>query len=286
MIYLTIIAVAVALMLQNVLKQIFKDRSRHGTVLFSAVISAFALLFFLAVNREWKPDVRMLPYAIGFGVCYLFATVFAVLAIGSGSLAKTSLILSYSLLIPGFYGILFLGEPVSCFLVIGLCLLAVSLFLINYQKEQTPQTVSWRWILYVLLAFFGNGLCSVIQKAEQTDLGEGGQNLFMIFALTFCTVSLLISSSFFKKERGNGLKAVRGGWWLAGLCGILNGLVNFWVLYLNPRIPSSILFPLVSGGSMILILLWSFLVKKERFSVRQTVGFVIGIASIVILNIG
>lgn len=286
MIYLTIIAVAVALMLQNVLKQAFKDRSTHGTVLFSAVISAFALLFFVAVNREWKPDARILPYGAGFGICYLFATVFAVLAIGTGSLAKTSLILSYSLLIPGFYGILFLGEPVSCFLVIGLCLLAVSLFLINYQKEQTPQTVSWQWILYVLLAFFGNGLCSVVQKAEQTNLGEGGQNLFMIFALFFCTVSLFVASFFFRKERGTGLPAMRSGWWLAGLCGILNGLVNYLVLYLNPRVPSSILFPLVSGGSMILVLLWSLFVKKERFSARQTVGFVIGIASIVILNIG
>lgn len=286
MIYLTIIAVAVALMLQNVLKQIFKDRSRHGTVLFSAVISAFALLFFLAVNREWKPGCPnvavcdrvwcLLSFRNGFcGACNR-------LRFSCKNFADPVLFASDS----GF-----LRNPVfggAGFLLSGdrLCLLAVSLFLINYQKEQTPQTVSWRWILYVLLAFFGNGLCSVIQKAEQTDLGEGGQNLFMIFALTFCTVSLLISSSFFKKERGNALNAVRGGWWLAGLCGILNGLVNYWVLYLNPRIPSSILFPLVSGGSMILILLWSFLVKKERFSARQTVGFVIGIASIVILNIG
>lgn len=286
MIYLTIFGAAVALMLQNVLKQIFGERSKHGTVLFSAVISAFALLFFLAVNREWKPDVRILPYAIGFGVCYLFATVFAVLAIGSGSLAKTSLILSYSLLIPGLYGILFLREPVSGFLVIGLCLLAGSLFLINYQKEQTAQKISWRWVLYVLLAFLGNGLCSVVQKAEQTHLGTDGQNLFMIFALAFCTLFLSVSSFFFREERENRQSVIRKGWWLAALCGVLNGLVNYLVLYLNPQVPSSILFPLVSGGSMILVLLWAVFVKKERFSVRQTVGFLIGIASIVILNIG
>lgn len=286
MVYLTIFEVAVALMLQNVLKQIFGDRLKHGTILFSAIISAFALLFFLAVNRDWNLDIRIMPYAIGFGISYLFATVFAVLAIGSGSLAKTSLILSYSLLIPGFYGILFLEEPITCFLIIGLCLLAVSLFLINYKKEQTSQKASWRWILYVLLAFWGNGLCSVVQKAEQTNLGTDGQNLFMIFALAFCTFSLLVSSLFFKRERENFLSVIRKGWWLAGLCGILNGLVNYLVLYLNLRVPSSVLFPLVSGGSMILILLWAFIFKKERFSVCQSVGFAIGIASIVILNIG
>lgn len=286
MVYLTIFEVAVALMLQNVLKQIFGDRLKHGTILFSAIISAFALLFFLAVNREWKLDIRIVPYAVGFGISYLFATVFAVLAIGSGSLAKTSLILSYSLLIPGFYGILFLGEGITCFLIIGLCLLALSMFLINYKKEQSAQKVSWRWILYVLLAFWGNGLCSVIQKEEQTNLGTDGQNLFMILALAFCTLSLLVSSIFFKNERENRALVIRKGWWLAGLCGILNGLVNYLILYLNPRVPSSVLFPLVSGGSMILILLWAFFFKKERFSVRQSVGFAIGIASIVILNIG
>lgn len=286
MVYLTIFEVAVALMLQNVLKQIFGDRLKHGTILFSTIISAFALLFFLAVNREWNLDVRIVPYAIGFGISYLFATVFAVLAIGSGSLAKTSLILSYSLLIPGFYGILFLGEAVTRFLIIGLCLLALSMFLINYKKDRTSQKVSWRWILYVLLAFWGNGLCSVVQKAEQTNLGTDGQNLFMILALAFCTLSLFVSSFFFKDERENRALVIRKGWWLAGLCGILNGLVNYLILYLNPRVPSSVLFPLVSGGSMILILLWAFFFKKERFSVRQSVGFAIGIASIVILNIG
>ncbi len=285
MIYLTILAVAIALMFQNVLKQIFGNRSQNGTILFSAMVSVFALLFFLAVNREWTFDVRILPYALGFGICYLFATVFAVLAMASGSLAKTSLILSYSLLLPGFYGILFLNESVSAFLVIGLCLLAVSLLLINYQNEQTTQRISWRWILYVVLMFFGNGLCSVVQKSEQLRLGESGQNLFMIFALAFCTLMLAVVSLFFKSERTNLLPTLKNGWWLAGLCGILNGLVNYLVLYLNPRVPSSVLFPLVSGGSMIFILLWSLLVKKERFTVRQIVGFIIGIASIVMLNI-
>ncbi len=64
-----------------------------------------------------------------------------------------------------------------------------------------------------------------------------------------------------------------------------NGLVNLLVLYLNGRMSASILFPLISGGSMVLILLWSLLVRKERFSARQTVGFLLGILSIVLLNL-
>lgn len=286
MTYLTIFVVAVALMLQNVWKQVFGERSKNGTVIFSAGISLFALVFFVAVNRNWSVEPRMLPYALGFSLCYLSATLFAVLAIGAGSLAKTSLILSYSLLVPGLYGILCLDEPISAFLVVGLVLLAVSLFLVNYKKERDAQRVSWRWILYVVLAFLGNGLCSTVQKAEQLRFGTEGQELFMVISLGFCTVFLLVTSLFFKSERRNYRAIAKAGWWLAMLCGLVNGLVNYLILYLNPRVPSSVLFPLVSGGSMILVLLWALLIKKERFSVSQTVGFGVGVLSIVLLNIG
>lgn len=283
--YIFLAVTAVALMFQNVFKQEFDRRTKNGAMFFSGMISLFAMLFFLAVNRNWAYDIGTLPYSAGFALSYLCATLFALLAIRNGSLAKTALILSYSLLIPTLYGILFLGEPVSVKMGIGSAFLILSLFLINYEKEAAARKVTWRWILCVTLAFIGNGMCSVIQKAEQIAHPQGGGNLFMIVALAISAVLLLGIPVLLPWERRNIPSALASGWWLALLCGGANGLVNLLVLYLNGRMSASILFPLISGGSMVLILLWSLLIRKERFSVRQTAGFLSGILSIVLLNL-
>ena len=52
-----------------------------------------------------------------------------------GSMTLTSLIVSYSVIIPCIYGIVFLKEPISICFVIGLLLLAISLFLVNKGKS-------------------------------------------------------------------------------------------------------------------------------------------------------
>lgn len=172
--YILLAVTATALMFQNVFKQEFDRRTKNGAMFFSGLISLFAMLFFLAVNRDWEYDNGTLPYSAGFALSYLCATLFAVLAIRNGSLAKTALILSYSLLIPTLYGILFLGEPISVTMGIGSPCLVLSLFLINYEKETDARKVTWRWVFSVTMAFIGNGMCSVIQKAEQIAHPQGG----------------------------------------------------------------------------------------------------------------
>ena len=113
MIYILLLITAATVTFQTILKQIYNNRCSGGAMLFSGMISFCAILFFMAMNREWVWNMKLLPYSIGFGVAYAAATVYIVLAIRCGSVAKTSLIEAFSLLIPTFYGILWLGEPVK-----------------------------------------------------------------------------------------------------------------------------------------------------------------------------
>jgi drug/metabolite transporter (DMT)-like permease len=80
-------------------------------------------------------------------------------------LSLTSLFISYSLLLPTFYGLIFLGDKVSIFFAPAIILLVTSLFLIN--KRSDKKQINPKWIFYVVLATVGNGFCSVIQKMQQ-----------------------------------------------------------------------------------------------------------------------
>jgi drug/metabolite transporter (DMT)-like permease len=183
------------------------------------------------------------------------------------------------------YGIIFLDEPITPLLVIGTVLLLVSLALVNYEKKDSSQPVTLKWIIFVSLAFIGNGMCTVVQKVKQETFDNAGNNMFMIVGLAMAVVIMLVLAFTSKEERPDMGKVVKQGWLWALLCGGANGLTNFLVIFLNNRLSASVMFPVISGGGMVLIFLYSVIFARERFKPRQIVGFFLGIASIVILNL-
>ena len=281
--YLILGIAALTITCQDIFKKKFNQRCDKGSLLFGAMIALFAMLFFVAVNRDWSFRPGQILYSFLFAVSYATTTCCAILAIKHGSLAKTSLIVSCSLLVPSVYGMLFLNEPVGFSLILGTVLLVVALILINYEKDPTPSTV--KWFLLVALAFFGNGMCSTVQKMQQLSFGESGKNVFMIVALAMVTLILAFMSLFSREERGHHCEIVKKGLLFGALCGILNGLCNYLVLYLNPRLPASVMFPVISAGSVVLVFVYATVFQHEKFDLKQKIGYALGVVSIVLLNL-
>ena len=166
-------------------------------------------------------------------------------------------------------------------------LLAVSLFLIN-KKENTKNNenkskITLKWIIYVLISFAGNGMCSIVQKAQQTAFDGNYKNEFMIVALGLAVVILAVIC--IATERDNIRFYAHSGWHLAAICGLLVGLVNLFVMLLSGRMAASLMFPMISAGGIIITYAFSRWVYKEELTKAQFWGMVMGTASIVFLNI-
>ena len=286
MTYLLLALAVTTITAQDVFKKKYNQRGKDYTFLFTAIVSLFAMLLFVAINRDFYYSPQLLIPSAGFALSYAAATFFTVQAIRCGSLAKTCLVVSFSLLIPCFYGLLKLDEDISVTLVAGILFLILSLVFINYEKGTSQQKTPARWYLFAFLAFLGNGMCSTVQKAKQVQFGDQGNNLFMIAALGMVALIMLILSLCAKSERITDRKELQHVALWAMLCGISNGLTNLLVLLLNSRnVPASMLFPVISSGSLVLSFLYSVLVIREKFSSRQYIGFLIGAISVVLLNL-
>ena len=267
---------------QNVLKKAFNKKMPHGGVMiFSAVTVLFAALFFVATaGYPLNFTVDILPYAFGFAACYCAAAIFSLMAINTGSLSLTSLAISYSLLIPTVFGLIFWGDEATPFFFIGLVLLIVSLLLINSKDGEVKITP--KWAILVLIAFVGNGLCSTIQNGY-AKVHSTGNSEFMIIALATVFITMLVLSLF--KERAIIAPSVKNGWYFMAICGIANGAVNLFVIMLSPLMNASIMFPLISAGGIVLTSLVSILLYKERLTLQQYIGMILGIGAIVFLNL-
>lgn len=285
--YFLLFLTALFIVFQKIIQERYNTKCKSGVFLFSGMISFFAMCFFMAVNRDWSWNHHLILPAVGFGLSYAAGTVFVVLAIKNGSLAKTTLITSYSLLVPAFAGLIVLREPIGIYMAVGLILLVTSLWLTNYRKQSSveKEKFSFKWVIFVTLGFIGNGMCSTVQKLapHYIDSTVLNQNMYMIVALGLSS-AVLITASFVTKETD--LKAtLRFGSPLALLCGLFNGAVNYLAIYLNQYIPASVMFPVLSASEIVLIFSYSLLICHEKFTKKQWAGFAIGVVSVVLLNL-
>ncbi len=287
--YIMLCVSAFTIMIQYVFRQRFNDAGAKNTLLFSALTAFFAMLVFAVTNTEWVWDAKILGYSVAFALSYGTALATSVIALKYGPLAKTSLITSCSLIIPSIYGVVVQGimrgnkEAFSVTLIVGLVVLVISQFLVNNEKDDKKPTL--KWIIYVLLCFLSNGFCSIIQVVKVENYGVHSNHLFMMIAFFMVSVVLFLLSLSTKEMRKDVGFTVKKGWLLAILCGIANGVTNLFSLILGGRLPASIVWPIMSGGGLVLVFLWCFFVKKERYTPVQYVGYALGFFSLVLLNI-
>lgn len=273
----------VTLTVQNIFTKQYNIKCPKGEYTYGALRIFFALLFFIFTTRNITFSYSILPYSIAFAAVYVTATVTSVLALKLGSLAITSLIMSYSLIIPTVYGLIFNNEPLSFTKGIGIIFLLVSLFLIRGESDSKDSKFSVKWLIYIILAFFTNGLCSVVQDAQSKKF-DGAQNgNFMILALIIGFSALLVFSVIF--ERKAILESVKEGVGLAAAGGICNGATNLLVMVIITTVASSVFFPLLSSCQLILTFIISVVFFKEKFILRQIIGLICGLAALIFLNI-
>ena len=123
-----LLIIIIGMLAQNVTRKSYNKKTDGGACMFSALSCVAAILCFIfTAGGKLDFNLSYLPYSIGFALSYGSATVFSFLALACGSLALTSLIVAYSLIVPSLAGILFLDEPTGLFLYIGFIFLIVSI---------------------------------------------------------------------------------------------------------------------------------------------------------------
>lgn len=277
--YFLLVLVAVFLSLQQIIQKQYNIKEKSpDAFLFSALTSITATVFFAAASGfRLSFTAALLPYSAGFAIAYGAACVGLVLSLKYGSLAISSLVISYSLLIPAMYGVIFLKEPLSAFGYVGIFLLLISLFLLNAKKEKFD--FSWKWLVFIVIAFIGNGMCSTIQKMQQLKFDGSCKNEFMIIALIFAAVILFAAAL----AQGGGKRSLPFKYAVPN--GICNGVVNLLVMILTGLIPNAILFPSISAGGIALSCITAIFIFKEKLTKIQAIGYITGILSVVLLNL-
>ena len=197
----------------------------------------------------------------------------------------SSLFGKLSLILVAIWGFFFWQEPFTLLAGAGLLFSVIALWLCLYGgKAESKSKLRLKWIGYVLLYSLGNAGCSIVQRNQQIHFDGQYGNFLMLIAsgtsLCACLVLYLFS------DKSHSCEIARSSWYFPVLSGILNALLNLFVILLatSPLSPS-LIYPLLAVGSLLIITLTSFFGFKEKMRWWQWCGVLLGAVAIAILSL-
>lgn len=260
-------------------------RVATGAALFNICKAAAAcLLFALLCIGSFTFHLPTLWYGLLYGCLMCLSMYAGFRALGLGPMSLTSLIVSFSVLLPLLYGLFFCHEEFGPLKIGGLAALVVALIFANLGKKNGNQkeTNYPKWLLYTMLTFLSNGMASILQKQHQLDYPGLYLSEFMLYAMLVCVLVFGVAALCSIRPRDYPtLRGKRYGL-LSGVCG---GLVNYGTLALSGMENASVLFPALSAGTILLSLLCGTLLFGERLRWPHYLALVAGTAAIVLLKL-
>lgn len=261
-------------------------RSGSDSTVFNAIKSCTALvLFALMAVFGFTFHLPTVAFGLFYGACLSLSMFAGYRALCLGPMALTSMLVSFSVCLPLVWGIALLGETPSVFGYVGFALLLCALVMTNADKLRgggRGETAYAAWLAWILVTFLCNGACSILQKKHQLLYPESYSREFMLFAMLLCAVvfTVLAASRLSLSE----FRAT-GGKRFGVLSGVCNGMASFLTLVLAGMENASVLFPVLSAGTILGSLLFGRFFFRERLRINHYAALMLGTAAVVLLKL-
>lgn len=224
-----------------------------------------------------------------FGLVTMIQSLVNIAALNVGPLAYTTVIISLATIIPALSGVIFWKESLSVLQIIGMVLMVgCFIFSVDNKKGEGKKPATVKWLIFCAIAFLCTGTIGVMQKIHQSSAYKDELCGFLIAAFLtsalVCAVLYLLPS---KKTAAEEKPAVRTGSGIYLLYCVIIGIstagINLFNLYLSGAMPAAVFFPIVNGGSLVLVTIASLILFRERLTPRQWLGMIMGTASVLLL---
>ena len=280
------------ILLFNILIIVFKMFERYKVdnlqgLIVNYLTAAGCSYFFLeqdfslnhVLNSEW------IYHAMIIGT--LFIIVFNFYAFGTQKIgiSITTLANKISLIIPVCAALILYPEKESFTILKGIAffLALVGIYLSTTKSGRLTFNNKYIWI--IILVFIGQGVSDAIFNDFAQKFPNEGGYLFFMTLFFFASISgILILSG--KSIISNNTLQLKSLFW-----GIIFGIPNFFSLVFflkalnDPKLSSSIVFPLVSMGVIVSSSIIGMILFKEKLSKNNWIGILLSICAIYIFSI-
>jgi drug/metabolite transporter (DMT)-like permease len=257
-------------------------QSLISSLLFVFITSIVAFFIFIIIGG-FQITTESVFFALAVAVSILLSNVLGILVISLGKIGVyTMFVMLGGMILPFFYGIIFLQEDITVIKIIGVLIMTISMFLPMFDNKIKCKT---RNLFYILcfIAFILNGCVSIFSKANQITLNTVPATNFLVlysmFSAIFSFIGICIMLSYKKNKKENILILKRTitvkPLLLAVAFAIVNNFGSFLLLISATNIEASLQYPIVTGGTIVLSAIMGKLLFKEKIGKFTLIGLII-----------
>lgn len=253
-----------------------------GILAFNAVCYGAALVtsFFFGIKLTFSIPTVICAFFYAINVCLLQGL--SVYAMKLGPMTASSLISLYGMIIPTISGPLFWHEPFGIIQFSGVTLMLISMFLLSV-NERSNKNIDKKWFPVIIAVFFLSGMAGVIEKIHQSTDGRNEKAQFLCIAYLIMFV-ISLCGRFMLTNKSKKIVSVKRVSLIGIISGVIIGVYALTNLTLAGKLNSTVYYPVANGGALILTVVVSATVFHERCTVKQLVGIIIGLVSVILLS--
>lgn len=198
--------------------------------------------------------------------------------------------LSGGILIPMLWSVLYDGDKLSVFQYIAIAVMLVSFVFLNLgdkdDKEKQKGKVSAKFLVSCILLGVSNGVYGTLLSAQKKLLGgeESGEMIVITFAVSSLLALLLLAAGAKKDAIPAFRQNTKSTLSLCAASVAAAAAVNV-LMHCLSLVNVAVLYSLDNGGVLLVSVLWSALVLKEKLSRNKLFGLVLAFAAIVALSV-
>lgn len=294
MYYIMILIAVILLALGLSMSKLFQSKMGNSvtvSLLFTSLSGMAVALIFLVFNRfrlEITPFSLLMATILSILSCTYSLIGFKILALGAFSLYTMFLMLG-GMLLPYFFGIIFLNESVSMPRIIGVILLVISLIIpvLSNKNEKKQKNKTLLFAILCLSVFILNGFVSITSKVHQiSDLETVSSVDFTILSNgisgILSSISLAIICAVKKEKPLSQPISKKTVTFIATVVfanAVLNGSSFVLQLIGAANVPASVIYPMITGGSMFLTAVVGAIAFQEYPSKQHLIGLILSFVS-------
>lgn len=289
---MTAVLVAVMVVLysfQSLFLKLFSSSRAAGedtSTVFSISYGAFAGIATLIVSGlHFAPSRVTLICGLINAFVLLFYNMAMIKASKGGSYSFQMIMCLFGgITVPMLYNALFMGERLGVLQFAAIGIMLISFVLMNLQGLSLKGS-SRSFLPWCLVVFATNGLYSILLNTQQAAMNGDERNEMIV--LTFLGMAILSALWQLIRDKSvlaTGFKMSKRSLVYLLACCLSATLACHMVLYVLTLVDATVLFTIDNGGVLVLSVLYSCLLFKEKLTPVQIAGIVLATGSIVMLS--
>lgn len=252
--------------------------SDKDVVLFNSGFNGILCAIIIFILSGGKPEITWFSVMMAF-FNDLFALLYNIVGfkmMEAGSMALYALFLmSGGMILPYIFGIVALNEAVSVFRILGLLLIIGGVIFANGVKGHMDRRV---WKLGAMV-FFLNGMVSITSKIHQgVPAFESVPTMSYIFICGVINFVMCSCAWLACRKKAVQKRPLKEHWsviHLVSISAVIGIVGSFCMLRGAIYLPATVLYPIVTGGVIILNSLGGCVFYKEKLTKQTIIGIVL-----------